>query len=393
MNQQKALAIRATRLDAADAEALAEFHRQAWHASTPDSGDTGDSTAGAKKIGSTQGCPFTASLPAPAVAVYNGAQIVGYLSSIPAEFWNGTGAIPAHWLKGFMVLESHRNGPIGFMLVKRMLEEVGTSGAMVVAPNARRLLEALGLKDAGAVPNYVTVARPVRFLRALDVEKLGLASLPAALRGVLRTTRIAPVALLCGAAASCALGAIALVGKLRSVGLRARITAEPPPESAVDGLWERLRPHLNFAPSRSGAYITWRYAGENSSRYEYISLYSGTRLRALAVVRVAERADDPRLAGLRLGLIVDLVLDPTDRPAAVAALLAARSWGRRKGCDAILLTLSHGGVGRLAIKVGYARIPGNVHCLLRARDGALSGPEEGLERSWLTRGDAWGDDI
>jgi hypothetical protein len=88
-----------------------------------------------------------------------------------------------------------------------------------------------------------------------------------------------------------------------------------------------------------------------------------------------------------------MVLDPSDTRAAVVALVGARAWGRRVGCDAVLLTISHAAIGRLAIKVGYARIPGNVHCLLRERDGELGALKGGLERSWLTRGDAWGDDI
>jgi GNAT superfamily N-acetyltransferase len=389
MKQQQAPAIRATRLDAADEEALAQFHRTAWNttATAP------DATRVTRKIGSVVACPFTASLPAPAVGVYDGTQIIGYLSSIPAEFWDGKRLLPAHWLKGFMVLPERRNGPIGFMLVKRMLEEVATSGAMVVAPNARRLLEALGLFDAGAVPNYMTLTRPVRFFRALDTDKLGIASLPGVVRKALRATRLAPFAWLCGGVASGVLGVISVAGRLSAPGLRTRLTAEPPPQEQIDRLWEKLRTHLNFAPSRSGAYVAWRYAGENLGRYEFISVYSGAELRALAVVRRAQRNDDPRLAGLRLGLVVDLVLDPSDTRAAVVALVAARTWGRQVDCDAVLLTISHAAIGRLAIKVGYARIPGNVHCLLRERDGELGAIKGGLERSWLTRGDAWGDDI
>jgi hypothetical protein len=395
MKQQKAPTIRATRLGAEDAVALAEFHRQAWHAPAPGEGAasaTAD-TEGGKKIGSVDGCPFTASLPAPAVGVYDGPEIIGYLSSIPAEFWNGERSVPAHWLKGFMVLESRRNGPIGFMLAKKMADEVGHSGAMVVASNARRLFEALGYHDAGAVPNFLTVTRPVKFLRALDIEKLGLASLPQALRRALRTTRSAPVAGVCGIAAGLALGTLTLISKLVSFGLRVRVTADPPAEALVDPVWARLRAQTEFAPSRSGAYLSWRYSGENSGRYEFLSVYSGTRLRGVAVVRRSERDDDPRLAGLRLGLIVDLVVDPSDKRAIVAVLVAARSWGRRNGCDAVLLTLSHRKVGSLAIKVGYARIPGNVHCLLRSRNGEFDAPKGGLGKSWLTRGDAWGDDI
>src|SRR5690606_30220341 len=113
---------------------------------------------------------------------------------------------------------------------------------------------------------------------------------------------------------------------------------------------------------------------------------------ALVVVRKPERLDDPRLAGLRVGLVVDLLVDPVDTPAVIAGLLAARRWGRSARCDAVLLTLPQRDINRVARGLGFVKIPGNVHFLLRTPPGSATAPAS-LAGAWVTRGDAWGDDI
>jgi hypothetical protein len=291
-----------------------------------------------------------------------------------------------------MVLEQYRNGPIGYQLVKEMMKRVSLTAVMTVAPAARRLFQAVGFKDLGPVPNYITVIRPTRVLCALDVKRLGLASLSRSLRLTLKVARWPPAAWLGGITASAGLCLLDMANHLSSLGLRAVATATLPSAAEIDALWHRLRPQLNLAPSRSGAYMEWRYLGGRPGRYEFIEVRKRGQLRALLVVRRPERVDDPRLAGLRLGLVVDLIVDPTDRGAVTAAFLGARSWGRKAACDAVLLTLSHLGVGRLVKRLGFVKIPGNVHFMLRAPAGALNAPQD-TARSWLTRGDAWGDDI
>ena len=381
--------IRVAALSDQDSIALAQFYRQAWNASAP-----ADDTA-PNQVAPNQGCPFVAGLPPPVTGVFVDEQIVGHLGSIPTELWDGSRSHGAHWLKGFMVLESYRNGPIGYLLLKHMMKQVSLSAVMTVAPAARRLFAACGFKDFGSVPNYITVIRPTRLLQAIDPDKLGLASLPAALRSVMRAAKLGPVAWLLGGCAGLGLALLDAVNWVWAWGLQARVLKGPPPIAEIDELWRQLRERLDLAPSRSGAYIDWRYVASSAGRYEFIEVRRGKRLAALAVVRRSERVDE-RLAGLHLGLVVDLIVDPQDSAAAGAALLAARGWGRRAGCDAVLLTISHRGIGRLVKRLGYVKIPGNVNFMLRVPSGvpteAMHAPKD-MERSWLTRGDAWGDDI
>ena len=401
LSESVADSLRVSVLSASDGPALSAFYRAVWS-----SGDSAERSASEEpapeksasdqpapdSTDSSVPCPFTPD-PPPVVGVYAGADLIGHLGSIPTEFWDGQRGIGAHWLKGLMVLEQYRNGPIGYQLVKEMMKQVAVTAVMTVAPAARRLFQAVGFKDLGSVPNYVSVIRPTRVLRAIDVERLGLTSLPRALRTVLGLSRLPPVAWAGGGLAAVGLSLVDGANHLTCLGLRARIGATPPGVAETDAVWERLRTQLDLSPSRCGAYMEWRYAGQRPGRYEFIEVRRGSQLVALVVVRRPERVDDPRLAGLRVGLVVDLVVDPTDTAAVTAAFLAARKWGKKASCDAVLLTLSHLGVGRLVKRLGFIKIPGNVHFMLRTPAGAPITAPKDTRRSWLTRGDAWGDDI
>jgi hypothetical protein len=395
LSESVADSLRVSVLSASDGPALSAFYRAVWSSGeAPAPAEAASAAAAPDTANSTVPCPFTSD-PPPVVGVYAGTDLIGHLGSIPTQFWDGQrgSGTGAHWLKGLMVLEQYRNGPIGYQLVKEMMKQVAVTAVMTVAPAARRLFQAVGFKDLGSVPNYVSVIRPTRVLRAIDVERLGLTSLPRALRTVLGLTRLPPVAWVGGGLAAVGLGLVDGANHLTCLGLRARIVATPPGAAETDAVWERLRTQLDLSPSRCGAYMEWRYAGQRPGRYEFIEVRRGSQLVALVVVRRPERVDDPRLAGLRVGLVVDLVVDPTDTAAVTAAFLAARKWGKKASCDAVLLTLSHLGVGRLVKRLGFIKIPGNVHFMLRTPAGAPITAPKDTRRSWLTRGDAWGDDI
>jgi hypothetical protein len=219
-----------------------------------------------------------------------------------------------------------------------------------------------------------------------------LGALSASLKAALRLTKLGPIRRLAAGSAAVVLRLVDALNRMASLGLSAAVQSSPPQASQVDSLWQAMMKRLKAAPYRSGDYIQWRYANANLGRYEFICVRRRQSLAALVVVRRPERLDDPRLAGLRIGLVVDLMVDPADAAAIARGLLAARNWARGCDCDAVLLTLSHGGLGRLAARAGYIRMPGNVHFLVRAPAGTIDHSID-LKQSWVTRGDAWGDDL
>ena len=371
-----------------DADSIAEFIRAAaWDR------DATAETAREMLRSAAAENPFAPGEAPPTVGVFMGTRLVGYVTTIPTRFWNGREYAAAHWLKGWWVLEEYRNSPIGFLLLKEMLKQVGLVASMPAALLPRRLSEALGMRDLGAVRDYVAPLRPGRILRKLDFERLEhLKGLPVALSLAVRVARIPPCAYAAGALVTLGLTALRLPHAFAGRGLTARLGERLPDEAALDSLWARAQRTLSSSATRSGAYLRWRYERGAHGRYRFATAWRGDDLVGLAVLAPPQRLDDLRIAGLAIGSVVDLVLDP-DCPAALSRVLAvARRWGKSANYDVLLLTASRRALKGPLLRAGYIQAPGNIHLLVRD-PGAAHGLSPDLGAWMVTRGDAWGDHL
>jgi hypothetical protein len=375
-------------LGEADADSIAEFIRAAaWDRNaTPESAREMLRSAAAEN-------PFAPGEEPPTVGVFMGRRLVGYVTTIPTRFWNGREHAAAHWIKGWWVLEEYRNSPIGFLLLKEMLKQVGLVASMPAALMPRRLSEALGMRDLGAVRDYVAPLRPGRMLRKLDFARLEhLRSLPGALSIAVRAARTPPFVYAAGALITLGLTTLRLPSAFAGRGLTARLDERLPGDAQLDSLWTRARRGLSSAATRSGAYLRWRYERGAHARYRFATAWRGDHLVGLAVLAHPQRLDVPRIAGLAIGTLVDLVVDP-DCPAALPRVLAvARRWGKSANYDALLLTASRRTLKGPLLRAGYIQAPGNIHLLLRD-PGAGHGLSTDLDTWMVTRGDAWGDHL
>ncbi|HYR07338.1 MAG TPA: hypothetical protein VEQ60_06205, partial [Longimicrobium sp.] len=170
------------RVGAEHAEPLAAFYRETW-----DAGATGGSVHAARRAAAARN-PVDPGTPPPTWLFLANGRPVGHLTTIPIRLWTSAGERPAHWLKGLMVLPSHRNGPVGFFLLREALAQVELALSAAVAPDARALLQAAGLTDLGALPNAVRVLNPARVMRSVDPGALG-AALPRPLRAAAARVR------------------------------------------------------------------------------------------------------------------------------------------------------------------------------------------------------------
>jgi hypothetical protein len=378
--------LRVRRLGVADADSIAEFLRAAgWEPeATPESVRETLRTAAAAN-------PFEPGVGPPLVGVFVGSRLAAYLTSIPTRFWNGTESVPGHWLKGFWVLEPYRNGPVGYLLLKEMLKHVGLAASMPAALVPRRLSAALGMRDLGAVRNYIAPLRSARILRKLDFERY-FSRLPIALSLGARIAKTPAGAYTLGALVTLGVSALRLPSVLSGRSLRSELSEKLPEEAALDALWARAQGVLRSAAVRSGAYLRWRYQADSNGRYVFASVWRGRGLTGLAVLQRPERLDDPRIAGLGIGSVVDLVLDPQCPGALPAALGVARHWARSADYDALLVTASHRGLRGPLLRAGYIPTPGNIHVMLR-EPGAQQQLSADLNDWMVTRGDAWSDHL
>jgi hypothetical protein len=381
-------ALRACRLGETDADAIAEFMRSAgWDANA-----TADSVRRWLRTTAAQN-PFEPGASPPTAGVFIGLHLVAILTSIPARFWNGKEFAPGHWLKGFWVLEQHRDGLIGYMLLKEMLKHVGLAASMPAALAPRRLSAALGMIDLGAVRNNIEPLRIARMIRKLDPQllKLNGVSKPASI--ALKFAKIPPLAYAAEALVSMGLAALRLPGAWAARDLTTQLGEQLPSEIDLDSLWARARTVVNSCATRSGTYLRWRYEQHGTDRrYWFASCWRRAELVGIAVVQPPDRLDDPRLAGLVIGTIVDLVLDPSCPGAMPSLLGAVRRWARSLNYDALLLTGSHRALRSPLLKAGYMPMRGNIHVMLRD-PGAKHGLSLNLDDWMVTRGDAWSDHL
>jgi hypothetical protein len=371
-----------------DADAIAEFMLSAeWDAdATADSVRRWLRTTAAQNV-------FEPGASPPTAGVFIGAHLVAILTSIPARFWNGKAFAAGHWLKGFWVLEQHRDGLIGYMLLKEMLKHVGLVASMPAALAPRRLSVALGMNDLGAVRNYIEPLRIARILSRLNPELLRLngVSKPASI--ALKFAKAPPVAYASQALISLALTALRLPGALAARDLTMQISEQLPSEADLDSLWTRARTTVISCATRSGAYLRWRYEQHGTDRrYWFASCWRRAELVGVAVLQPPDRLDDPRLLGLVIGSMVDLMLDPGCPGAMPGLFSVVRRQARSLNYDALLLTESHRALRTSLLREGYVPMRGNIHVMLRD-PGGEHGLSLNLDDWMVTRGDAWSDHL
>jgi GNAT superfamily N-acetyltransferase len=380
--------LRVRRLNEQDARSIAEFFRAAgW--------DDGATDEGVREMFRTAAVdnPFEPGEAPPIVGAFFGTRLVGYISTIPTQFWTGKESTTAYWFKGLWVLEEHRNTPIAVLLMKEIFRHVDLAASMPGEPLARQLSKALGMLDLGAVCDYIEPLRPTHILRKFDVRRFEhLSVLPRAGSAAIKLAKMPPFAYAIGALISLGLTVLRLPSTLTGRKLTTQIGASLPSEATIDSLWTRARRNLECSPVRSSAYLRWRYERGATGRYCFASAWHGDDMVGLAVLASPQRHDDSRIAGLSIGTVVDLVLDPDCSAALPSLLRVARQWARAANYDALLLTASHHSLRGPLRRAGYIRLPGNIHVMLRDPRGKY-GVSTNLDNWLLTRGDACGDQL
>lgn len=378
--------VEVSRVTADSADAVAEFMRRVW----------GSNVSGERVrrwvVEAARTNPAVTGEGVPAVVYLRDGEAIGYLGSIPVRLWNGSVESTAHWLKGFMVLPEHQNGPVGFALLREMLRHVEVSGTMTVALPARRLFQAVGFVDCGAMPNYIGLLSAGRVAASVDLPALGL-ELPKSVERAALFAQRSGVAFIGGAAAGLVLRAWK---GLRRPGfdLSTDLSGSLPARNELDELWARARTNIRAGAVRDGRYLCWRYEAAPGAQYEAVSIRErrgDQRLRAVAIVRRSTETPDPRLRGIKVATLADIVFDPNDSRAGQAAVAAAERAAGRMGADAILCSTAHPAIARVLRGRGFLELAGNVRLMLREPRGAANLSRNATEW-WLMRGDANSDE-
>jgi len=364
---------------------LSEFFRAVWDAnSTPERVAAARASSASENVASP-------GEPAPAFIFTSDERAVGYVGSIPIKLWDGRSERGAYWAKGLMVLPEFRKGPIGYLLLKEAVRHLQCAMAATVVPASRKLFEALGFSNLGVLQNYVRVLRPGGFLKKLNLERLGISGIPSwAARGlaVVQRSGIAPL-VGAGMRAADAVYVGVRRGPVGALQVGALHSLDAP---EVTGLWNEVRAEFASSPVRDSTYLARRYAGGAEGTYRFVAVRQSVRIRALAVVRRPSAEGDPRLAGIRVATLSDLLYSPADARSIAAVLSGADRIARDMGAEALLCSATHASLTRALPRLGYVGIGGNIHFLFRDVSG--EGPTARTLSLWhLMRGDSGADEV
>jgi hypothetical protein len=365
---------------------VADFFRQVW-----DPGATQENVRAGRR-GAIASNPFQPGQEVPTVLFLQDGKVLGYVSSIPVSLWNGATEQATFWVKGLMVLPEHRNGPIGYYLVKELLKTTPCALSLTVASASRRLFQSLGFHELGMLTNHLRVLRPAAMASRLDLRELGAGRLPNWLLTAFTATQTIGLASAGAVLGNAVLSCFAAIRTPSMRGLELSYPAAWPDAAEIDALWSRMRTSLRCSMVRDSRYLPWRYDIHGTAKYGLAVVRQAGELAALAVLRRPSANGDPRLNGIRLAVISDIVCDLSRPELLHAVLQGCDRLGAHFEADAILCSTSSTALRTVMSRAGYLPAPGNLYFLWREAggDGRLSNQ---LSDWWLARGDMNADEV
>ncbi|MCP4745248.1 MAG: GNAT family N-acetyltransferase [Desulfobacteraceae bacterium] len=102
-------------------------------------------------------------------------------------------------------------------------------------------------------------------------------------------------------------------------------------------LWEDIAPSLQVAVIKDESYLKWRYESCPSTDYRFILLKKNGTIRSLAVVLIQNQ----NVSGAKYGIILELLVRPGDRVAAVSGIKACVDYFEKQECSTCFSQLSN----------------------------------------------------
>lgn len=334
--------------------------------------------------------PVEPGMDIPTFAFISDDVIVGYITTIPVQMWDGANETSAYWMKGFMVLEEYRNGPVGFMVLKEAIRQVELAGSLVVAEPARRLLQAMGFVDQGVLGNYISILRPAKVLHTLDFKALNISRIPGWLVRMITVCQRTGLALLAGYIIGPFLYFRKMIYRTGFNELTIETDREKLSIDELDVLWKIVRQSYTAAPVRNGVYMKWRYMSDSEQLYSFVTVHENNKLAGVAVVRKPKKVRDERLKGIRLATLSDILYPADRKDIGRALLMGAEKQAKNTQADVLLCSASYSSLQGILLKQGYISVPGNIHFLLRTPDMDMP---NGINNWWITRGDGNSDEV
>ena len=360
-------------------EGLVSFSKRMW-----DSGSTPEAVASWMDRAAAINPNRPGDLPPTLLLVRDG-EVIGYVSTIPMRLWMGEADLPMYFVKGLTVLPEYRNGPAAFLLLREVTCRLPHAMCMTAGGMLRGLFTRAGYIELGALRNHVRLLEPGEVLARLHNSTQDL-PLGQGWSRVVELLNEPIVRSLFNVGSKVALSGWSL--NARGRGVPRIVESSSVDLGELEELWIRSRVSLAAAPARDSAYLAHRYLAD--ATYVVIELRRSGRLDGVAFLRRPRNDPDPRLRGIRVATLSDVVVSP-GRGVLPALLRGAEYVSRDLGAHSLLFTASHRLASRASIRRGYLPLPGNVYAFFRdGSDRSIAPPP--VDQWWLTRGDSRADE-
>jgi hypothetical protein len=303
------------------------------------------------------------------IGEYHGEIVAQVPANIVRVKW-GNRELLAAWVIDLLVHPAHRNKALFIRVARFSNQEMSESGISLCLglPNKKSLPAAVRFVSHTLVCQVPVLVLPVRWNRLL--ERMGIPSW-----------------------AGAALGPLAAAGH-RLTRFPARktkgvvIREVPSFPEAIDDFWRRASTPHKIISVRDRKYLTWRYFGCPGRTYEVkIAEEKGTIVGYL-VHRVFEKD------GLKMGGIMDALVEPGRRDVLHALLASGISALREQGVDAVMSLMQPDDFYYPALRRwGFAKVPERLNprafnLVCRVLDAGLPKGEFCVPKNWfITLGD------
>jgi GNAT superfamily N-acetyltransferase len=286
-----------------------------------------------------------------------GPTIVGQYAAMPVRLALKGLEISGSWGMDVMVAPERQRQGIGEVLFRTWDQHVGASLGLGPSPSSRRLFQKMKWPEVGPVPCLVK---------------------PLTRRAVRRANWPMPLNRL---ASALAYPYIRVISGPKP--LQAQIEPIRQFDQRFTELWERVSRSFGLAVTRDAAYLNWKFIEPPHVRYSVVALKRDETIGGYAVYRHVQESRG------RVTLLVDFLVDPSDRVGFETLLRWVDREARAADSDKIRLFSMHAGFRRLLRRSGYFSVASTLEFAIKVN--AMSVPESFYEQTndWhVTLGDS-----
>jgi len=293
---------------------------------------------------------------APHLWLYRDAgDIVGHMGGIAVRMKIGDEERPTAWLVDTMVLESHRNGPIGSHLMVAAQQDLPFALSLGQTAEMREILVRLGWHAVAPLQTAQLLIRPERVLD-----------------GKLPT----PAAWLAGIGMRATSAARDLIRDRADVQVReiGRFDA------SHDALWNKMAADVACAVVRDASYLNWKYVDQPGQRFLRLEIMDGSGSSGVAILMFR---DPDHAYRYRRAFLVDIVAPLSNTGLMEQIVRAAATAAADRGADALVCLHIHGGLTRVLERCGFRMRTPTRHLVVSVDSLSAATREKVID------GDAW----